>query len=133
MPDYKLLVQKAIEAKSNSIATYSNFHVGSALLTTDDKIYQGANIENASYGLTMCAERNAVYSALYNGERKFKAIAVAGDSVDHLPPCGACRQILMEFCGKDLDVIMINKNGDTKLMTMKELLPYSFGEDNLKP
>ena len=89
----KELVQEAIEAKSKAIPTYSNFHVGAALLTEGDKIFIGANIENASYGLTICAERTAVFTALINGERKFKAIAVAGDSENYLPPCGACRQI----------------------------------------
>ena len=132
MYDKKELAQKAIEAKSKAIPTYSQFHVGAALLTEDGKIIQGANIENASYGLTMCAERTAVFTALINGERKFKAIAVAGDSEDYLPPCGACRQILIEFCGKDLDVIMINKNGKTKTVKMNELLPYSFDEEYLK-
>ena len=132
MYDKKLLTEKAIEAKSKAIPTYSHFHVGAALLTEDGKIIQGANIENASYSLTICAERTAVFTALFNGERKFKAIAIAGDTEDYLPPCGACRQILFEFCGKDLDVIMVNKKGDTKTMKMNELLPFSFGEDNLK-
>ena len=132
MYDKKLLTEKAIEAKSKAIPTYSHFHVGAALLTEDGKIIQGANIENASYSLTICAERTAVFTALFNGERKFKAIAIAGDTEDYLPPCGACRQILLEFCGKDLDVIMVNKKGDTKTMKMNELLPFSFGEDNLK-
>ena len=132
MYDTKALAERAIEAKSKAIPTYSHFHVGAALLTEDGKIIQGANIENASYGLTICAERTAVFTALINGARNFKAIAIAGDSDDYLPPCGACRQILFEFCGKDLDVIMINKKGDTKTMKMNDLLPFSFGEDNLK-
>jgi len=132
MYNKKELVQKAIEAKSKAIATYSQFHVGAALLTEDDKIILGANIENASYGLTICAERTAVFTALLNGERKFKAIAIAGDSENYISPCGACRQILSEFCGKDLYVIMVNKNGKTKTVKMKELLPYSFGEEYLK-
>lgn len=128
----KELVEQAINAKSKSIATYSSFHVGAALLTEDEKIILGANIENASYGLTICAERTAVFQALLDGKRKFKAIAVAGDSEEYLPPCGACRQILMEFCGKDLKVIMINVKGETKTLTMGELLPHSFGQEFLK-
>jgi cytidine deaminase len=132
MPDYKELIQKAIEAKSKAIATYSNFHVGAALLTEDGNIYQGANIENASYGLSMCAERTAIFSALIKGERKFTAIAIAGDSKDCLAPCGACRQIILEFCGKDTDVIMINKDGNTKTLKMTLLLPLSFDEESLK-
>lgn len=132
MHTYNELIQKAIEAKSKAIPTYSNFHVGAALLTDDDKIIIGANIENASFGLTICAERTAVFKALIDGERKFKAIAIAGDSENYLPPCGACRQILLEFCGKELDVIMINNKSESKRMKMKELLPFSFGEEFLK-
>jgi cytidine deaminase len=132
MINEKELVERAISAKSKSIATYSNFHVGAALLTDDEEIILGANIENASYGLTICAERTAVFQALLDGKRKFKAIAVAGDSEEYLPPCGACRQILMEFCGKDLKVIMINVNGETKTLTMGDLLPHSFGQEFLK-
>jgi cytidine deaminase len=128
----KELAQKAVEAKTNAIPTYSNFHVGAALLTRDDKIIIGANIENASYGLTMCAERVAVFTALIQGERNFKAIANAGDSENYLPPCGACRQILLEFCGKDLDVIMVNNSGKSKKMKMADLLPFSFDEEFLK-
>ncbi len=128
----KELAQKAVEAKTNAIPTYSNFHVGAALLTRDDKIIIGANIENASYGLTMCAERVAVFTALIQGERNFKAIAIAGDSENYLPPCGACRQILLEFCGKDLDVIMVNNSGKSKKMKMADLLPFSFDEEFLK-
>lgn len=132
MPTKEELIQKAIEAKAKAIPTYSNFHVGAALLTEEGKIYYGANIENASYGLTICAERTAVFTALINGERKFKAIAIAGDSDKYLPPCGACRQILLEFCGKDLEVIMVNSKGESKSMKMNELLPFSFGEEFLK-
>lgn len=126
------LKEKAIQAKSKAIAPYSNFHVGAALLAQSGKVYIGANIENASFGLTICAERTAVFNALLEGERKFHAIAIAGDSENYLPPCGACRQILMEFCGKDLDVIMVNNIGDSKKMKMNELLPLSFGEEFLK-
>ncbi len=132
MINEKELVERAISAKSKSIATYSNFHVGAALLTDAEEIILGANIENASYGLTICAERTAVFQALLDGKRKFKAIAVAGDSEEYLPPCGACRQILMEFCGKDLKVIMINVKGETKTLTMGDLLPHSFGQEFLK-
>jgi cytidine deaminase len=128
----KQLIKKAIQAKSKAIATYSKFHVGAAILASNGNIYQGANIENASYGLTICAERTAVFQALLEGERKFDAIAIAGDSENYLPPCGACRQILMEFCGKNLKVIMINLKGESKTMKISELLPLSFGEEFLK-
>jgi cytidine deaminase len=128
----KELVQKAIEAKSKSLPTYSNFHVGAAIITEQGKIYQGANIESSSYSLTICAERTAVFTAIVEGERKFKSIAVAGDTDDYLPPCGACRQVLSDLCGRELDVILINKNGENKTLKLKDLLPYSFGEDFLK-
>ena len=126
------LVEHAVKAKGKAIPTYSHFHVGAALLTEDDKVILGANIENASYGLTICAERTAVFKALLDGERKFKAIAIAGDSEVFLPPCGACRQILLEFCGKNLDVLMVNMKGEYVKKKMSELLPFSFGEEFLK-
>ena len=126
------LAKIAVSAKLKSIATYSNFHVGAALQTFDGKVIIGANIENASYGLTMCAERTAVFKALLDGDRKFHSIAIAGDSDQYLTPCGACRQILMEFCGKDLEVIMVNNKGEIKTLRMSELLPHSFNEEFLK-
>jgi cytidine deaminase len=132
MYNRKELIQKAIEAKSKALPTYSNFHVGAALLTKDGKIYLGANIETSSYSLTICAERTALFTAILEGERKFKAIAVAGDTEDYLPPCGACRQVLSDLCGGDLDVILVNKKGKSKKLKLRELLPYSFGEEFFK-
>lgn len=132
MYNRKELIQKAIEAKSKALPTYSNFHVGAALLTKDGKLYQGANIETSSYSLTICAERTALFTAILEGERKFKAIAVAGDTEDYLPPCGACRQVLSDLCGGDLDVILVNKKGKSKKLKLRELLPYSFGEEFFK-
>lgn len=128
----KELAQKAIEAKSKSIANYSNFHVGSALQTSDGKIYLGANIESPTYHLTICAERTAVFQAVLNGERDFKSIAIASDAEDYCPPCGACRQVLLDLCGKELEVVMINKKGETTSFQLKELIPFSFGEETLK-
>ena len=126
------LVEKAIEAKSKAYAPYSNFPVGAALLTEDDKIYIGANVENASYGLTVCAERIAAFKAVIDGEKKFKAIAIAGITKDFLPPCGACRQVLLELCGKDIDVILINSKKETQTYKLNQLIPFSFGDENLK-
>lgn len=126
------LVSKAIEAKSLAYAPYSNFHVGAALLTENDKLYLGANIENASYGLTVCAERTAAFKAILEGERKFKAIAIAGDSEDYLPPCGACRQVLLELCGKNIDVHLVNNKNEIKSFKLNELIPFSFGDEHLK-
>jgi len=132
MLTHKELAQKAIEAKSKAHASYSNFHVGAALLTESGKIYQGANIENSSYSLTICAERTAVFQAILEGERKFKSIAIAGDTEDYLSPCGACRQVLLDLCGKDLEVLMVNKIGDYKKLTLNELIPFSFSEEHLR-
>lgn len=132
MYNRKELIQKAIEAKSKALPTYSNFHVGAALLTKDGTTYQGANIETSSYSLTICAERTALFTAILEGERKFEAIAVAGDTEDYLPPCGACRQVLSDLCGGNLDVILVNKKGKSKKLKLKDLLPYSFGEEFFK-
>jgi len=129
--NYDELAIKSHEAKKLARAKYSNFHVGAALLTKDDHLYLGANIENASYGLTVCAERTAAFSAVLNGEKEFKAIAISSDAEDFIPPCGACRQVLAELCGGELDVIMTNKNGDKKVVKMSELLPYAFDENYL--
>ncbi len=130
--DNKELALKAVEAKSKAHANFSNFHVGAALLTDNDELYLGANIENSSYSLTICAERTAVFQAVLDGHRKFKAIAIASDFEGYCPPCGACRQVLMDLCGKDLDVIMINKEDETITYKLKELLPLSFDEGFLK-
>ncbi|MBA4407393.1 cytidine deaminase [bacterium] len=132
MYNAKDLVQQAINAKSRAMPTYSNFHVGAALISKSGKIYLGANIENSSYGLTMCAERTAVFTALIDGEREFEAIAIAGDSEEYISPCGACRQVLVELCGKGLQVFMVNNKGEFKQNTMDELIPFSFSKEFLK-
>jgi cytidine deaminase len=129
--EYKELAKSAINAKKNALPTYSNFFVGAALLTDDEKIFTGVNVESSSYGLTVCAERNAVFKAISEGKRKFKAIAVASDLNDFCPPCGACRQVLWDLCG-DIDLIMVNHKNEIKVMKMSELLPFAFGNENLK-
>lgn len=126
------LAQIAVSAKSKSYSPYSNFRVGAALLTEDGEVYEGANIENAAYGLTICAERTAAFAAKLSEENNFRSIAVASDSQDFTPPCGSCRQVLLELCGKDLEVIMINKNNELKIFKLSELIPFSFGDENLK-
>ncbi|OGU72453.1 MAG: cytidine deaminase [Ignavibacteria bacterium RBG_16_34_14] len=130
--DYKELAEKAIKAKSKALPPYSNFHVGAALLTENEKIYLGGNIENSSYSLTVCAERVAVFKAISEGERKFKAIAIASDDTGFCPPCGACRQVLQDLCGSDIDVIMVNQKKELKILKLSELLPLPFGDDKLK-
>lgn len=129
--NYKSLAKKAVEAKSKALATYSNFHVGAALLTEDDKIYTGCNIESSSYSLTICAERTAIFKAISEGERKFKAIAVTGDTEGFISPCGACRQVISDLCG-DIDVVLVNSKNETKVMKTSELLPFAFSDKDLK-
>jgi cytidine deaminase len=121
----------AEKAKQKSLSKYSHFRVGAALLTKDGKVFQGANIENASYSLTMCAERTALFTALLEGEREFKSIAITSDSKNFISPCGACRQVLYEHCGGDLEVIMTNEHGEEKKLKLKELLPFSFSDKDL--
>lgn len=129
--DYKYLAQKAIDAKKFAMPTYSNFRVGAALLTEDDKVYTGCNIESSSYSLTICAERTAIFKAISEGERRFKAIAIAGDADDYISPCGACRQVISDLCG-DINVIMLNSKGEQKIEKISALLPYAFSDKDLK-
>ena len=118
------LLKKAKDATKHSYAPYSNFHVGAAILTRDNNIYTGTNIENASYGLTICAERVAVFKAVSNGEREFKAIVIYAEG--EMPyPCGACRQVLAEFDNGDMEVIVTNGEKIEKY-TLRELLPKTF-------
>lgn len=125
---YQILVQKAIEAKKCSYSPYSKFKVGAALLTKENKIYTGANIENASFGLTVCAERTALFKAVSEGSRKFGALAVAcdTDSFDNAYPCGACRQVMAEFLDDEADIIISTNTGEYRIHKLKELLPYTF-------
>ena len=125
------LAEKAVEAKKIALPSYSNFHVGSALLTKEGKIYLGGNIETPSYSLTICAERTAIFKAISEGERNFSAIAIASDSPDYCPPCGACRQVILDLCG-NIDVIMINHKNEIKVFKISELLPLAFGDEDLK-
>ena len=119
------LVSAAREARERAVADYSGFKVGAALETVDGQIVTGCNIENATYGLTICAERVAVFKALSEGHRKFRRIAVVADTVDPTPPCGPCRQILWEFAG-DIEVTLANLEAVTGTHKMSELLPHPF-------
>lgn len=125
------LINEAVQAQAKSISPYSNFRVGAALLTSEGKVYQAANVETSSYSLTMCAERNAVFHAVLEGERNFESIAVVCDTDDFCPPCGACRQVMLELCGENLDVIMQNGKNEIKVMKIKDLLPLSFNSEYL--
>ena len=129
--DYKTLVQKANEAKANAHPPYSNFHVGAALLTDKEEIFLGCNVENSTYSLTICAERTAIFKAISEGKRKFKAIAIASDSPDFITPCGSCRQIINDHCG-EIDIICSNSKNEYKVFKTSELLPFAFGDKDLK-
>ena len=120
------LMERAIKARENSYSPYSHFAVGAALLCEDGTIYEGCNIENASYGLTNCAERTAIFKAVSEGHIKFKALAVVADTEGPCAPCGACRQVMAEF--KIPLIIMGNLMGNIKIVTIEELLPFSFSE-----
>ena len=119
-----ILIKKAREAQQNAYAPYSHFSVGAAVLTEDTRIYTGCNVENASYGLTMCAERNAIYNAVAGGCRVFRALALVGTDPDWITPCGACRQVMEEF---HIPEIILTKSNDTyKIVSLRELLPHAF-------
>lgn len=130
-----LLIQKAMEMRSFSYAPYSHYRVGAALLTADNEIFGGCNIENASYGATNCAERTAIFKAVSEGKKAFKAIAIIGgpdnlgDNVfsDYAYPCGVCRQVMQEFCEEDFVIIVAKSETDYMKYTLKELLPFGFG------
>jgi cytidine deaminase len=122
----KKLLEAAQKVKENAYAPYSHFHVGCALVTDTGKMYSGCNVENTSYGLTICAERNAIFRMNADGERRIAEILVTGDTEDFLPPCGACRQVIAEFSQKDTVVYMCNKHGKCKKTTVGELIPFTF-------
>lgn len=110
---------------------YSKFPVGAALVTKEGTVYTGCNIENASYPLTNCAERTAVFKAVSEGEKDFQMLVVTGDTEGPISPCGACRQVLVEFCDPDMPVVLTNKKGDIKETTVSELLPGAFKEKDM--
>ena len=127
----------AIEAAERAYSPYSKCKVGAALLAKSGKVYLGCNIENASYSPTICAERVAFAKAISEGEREFDAIAVAGTATEvvdgFFPPCGVCRQVMNEFCDLDeFKVILVKNASEHKTVALRELLPYSFGSENLK-
>jgi cytidine deaminase len=121
----KELIEKAKRARQKAYAPYSNFKVGAALLTKSGRVYTGANVENATFGLTVCAERVAVFKAINRGDKQFTKIAVVTDKNPPVTPCGACRQVLSEFV-KDLKIICANLEGKVEKYRLKELLPDAF-------
>ena len=130
------LVNLAIEAREHAYVPYSGFAVGAALLTKDGKVYQGCNIENSAFGPTNCAERTAFFTAVYQGERDFEAIAIVGGREgkpvsDLCAPCGVCRQVMREFCKNDFKIYLSKGDGDVLTYTLSDLLPLSFSKDDL--
>lgn len=120
------LINVATEARESAYTPYSKFAVGAALLTKTDKVYTGCNIENASYGLTCCAERVAIFKAISEAQTEFKALAIIGNTDSPISPCGACRQVMVEFFEKDVAIYLANLKGDIITTTIEELLPFSF-------
>jgi len=130
VPDYDALISAAKQAREHAHAPFSNFKVGAALRTVSGRIFGGCNVENATYGLTVCAERVAIFKAISEGERQFDAIAVVTDTPTLTSPCGACRQLIWEFCG-DVPVILSNLQGKTEVILMQTLFPKPFDSSNL--
>jgi cytidine deaminase len=127
---YRKLVQAAFLAKKQAYAPYSNFHVGAALLAKNGRIITGCNVEDSSYSLTLCAERTAIFKAYSEGIREFLAIAVVSDDEEFTPPCGACRQVLLDLAG-NIDFVMIDAKKGLKIVKLKSLLPLAFTARNL--
>jgi cytidine deaminase len=129
--DYKELAKIAIDARANAYVPYSKFKVGAAVVTADGTIYTGCNIENASYGATNCAERTAIFKAVSEGHEKIKAIAIVGDMSTNTYPCGICRQVIVEFATKDIDIILVKDEDNYVIKTMEEILPGAFTKEDL--
>ncbi len=132
----KELAEAALAARDMAYAPYSGYCVGAVLLTDSGKLYCGGNIENASYGATNCAERTAIFKAVSEGERAFRAIAIAGgikgkEPVDYAYPCGICRQVMEEFAGEDFRIIVVKSTEDYKEYKLSELLPFGFGGSSI--
>lgn len=120
------MIRSAHDARAKAYAPYSKFKVGAALLTDSGKIFGGCNVENASYGLTICAERAAIYNAVTHGRKRFKALLILTNTDNVTPPCGACRQVISEFTSKTFPIILVNKTHELVFFTISELLPKAF-------
>lgn len=129
--DLEQLITEAKLAREKAYTPYSKFPVGSAVLTKNGKVYHGCNIENASYGVTNCAERTALFKAISEGDTEFQMLAVIADTQGPVTPCGACRQVIAEFCAKDMKIILANLQGDMRTVTVAELLPLAFTAEEL--
>ncbi|MGD8192153.1 cytidine deaminase [Brevibacillus ginsengisoli] len=129
--DRQALINEAIEARKQAYTPYSKFQVGAAVLTENNQIFRGCNVENASYGLTNCAERTAIFKAVSEGEQEIKAIAIVGDTDGPISPCGACRQVIAEFATDETKIILANLKGDVVETTIHEILPGFFSAKDL--
>jgi cytidine deaminase (EC 3.5.4.5) len=129
--DTKRLIEEAKIARTKAYVPYSRFAVGAALLTKDGKIYHGCNIENAAYSMCNCAERTAFFKAISEGDTEFSMLAVVADSGRPVSPCGACRQVIAEFCPKDMKVVLANMKGEVFETTVEELLPGAFEKKDM--
>lgn len=127
----KQLINEAIAAREMAYVPYSTFKVGAALLTKDGTVYRGCNIENAGYSMTNCAERTAFFKAVSEGEKEFVSLAVVADTEGPVSPCGACRQVISEFCDPEMEVILTNLKGDIQKTTVAALIPGAFGPKDL--
>lgn len=131
----RALIEKALDMRNFSYTPYSNFNVGAALLCDDGEIYGGCNIENAAYGPSVCAERTAIFKAVSEGRKIFKAIVIAGGPKegikDFCPPCGVCRQVMVEFCKPDFKVVLAKSEEEYKIFRLSELMPESFSNESL--
>lgn len=125
------LIEAALRVRENAHAPYSNFRVGAALEDEGGRVHTGCNVENATYGLTMCAERTAIFKAISEGARRFRRVAVVADTDVLTPPCGSCRQLLWEFCG-DVEVVLANLSGRTETHQMRDLFPRAFDDSFLR-
>lgn len=135
--EIELLIRTAIEQLSFSYAPYSHFHVGAALLAEDGRIFTGCNIENSSYSATICAERTAIFKAVSEGEKHFRAICIVGGKDGNItsftPPCGVCRQVMTEFCDvKNFEIILATDTKNYKIYKLKDLMPLGFGAEMLE-
>ncbi|HHW22103.1 MAG TPA: cytidine deaminase [Clostridiaceae bacterium] len=126
------LVSLAVEAKENAYVPYSGFHVGAALYADNGKVYTGCNVENASFGATICAERTAVVKAISDGAKKILAMAISSDSNSPTMPCGICRQVISEFCSPDMPLYLSNSRGEYKAYSFEDLLPHSFKQSDME-
>ncbi len=126
------MISLAAEARERAYCPYSNFRVGACLKAANGDYYLGCNIENASYSPTVCAERTAVFKAVFDGVREFEALAIIADSETYSSPCGVCRQVLAEFCESDMPLILANKSGEYRLTTLGELIPFAFTKKDME-